>query len=78
MGESADELERQIGEARARLAHDIDRLESQVRTSTDWRVQFGRHAWAVLACAFAVGMLLGMSGRPRETVPCRSLPLDRI
>jgi len=62
MDESSDELEQKVVAARSRLTQDLNSLEYQVRSSTDWRVQFGRHTWQVLGVAFAVGLLLGMRG----------------
>jgi len=68
VGETADDLKRQVEEARARLGQDLNELEYRVRTELDWRVQFNRYPWVFVGAAFFFAMLTGFAikGAPRS------------
>lgn len=59
MGETADDIKRDVEQARARLGQDLNELEYRVRSQFDWRVQLQRHPWVFVGAAFAVAVLVG-------------------
>lgn len=71
MGETADDIKRQVENARARLGRNLNELEYHVKAEFDWRVQFDRHPWAFIGAAFSAAMLLGLlvTGGSRSTEP---------
>ncbi len=71
MGETADDIKREVEQARARLGQDLNELEYRVRTEFDWRVQFARYPWVFIGAAFVGAMLVGMAltGAPRSKEP---------
>jgi hypothetical protein len=70
MDESSDQIIEQIETQRNRLGANLNELETRVRQTTDWRLQFDRHPMLMLGAAMGGGMLLGamVSGaRSRST-----------
>jgi hypothetical protein len=73
MGQTPDDLRREIERARARLGQDLNELEYTVKRELDWRVQFDRYPWVFVGAAFGAAMLLGavtagfrLTGRARR------------
>ncbi len=67
MGETPDDIKREIERARGRLGADLNQLEYRVRSALDWRSQFDRNPWAFVGGAFGAALLLGwMTGTPRQ------------
>jgi hypothetical protein len=78
MGETSDQIVKQIRETRSDLSDNINELEDKVKTAIDWRAQFEENPGTVLGAAFVGGALLsaliptmrgshGVSGRgPRN------------
>src|SRR6266404_6056728 len=58
MGETTEQIERQIREAREDLSENFSELEHKVKNAVDWRAQFDEHPGTMLAIAFGGGMLL--------------------
>ena len=73
MGETPDDVKREVEQARAKLGQDLNELEYSVRTELDWRVQFARRPWVFLGAAFGAAAAIGMlvSGGPRSPAPAR-------
>jgi ElaB/YqjD/DUF883 family membrane-anchored ribosome-binding protein len=59
MGETPDDIKREIEEARSRLGTDLDHLEARVKTSLDWRARFNENPWAWVGGAFAIAFAIG-------------------
>jgi hypothetical protein len=59
MGETPDDIKREIEEARHRLGVDLNQLEAHVKSTLDWRTQFDRNPWAWVGGAFAAAFLIG-------------------
>jgi len=69
MGETPDDIKREIEGARQRLGANLNQLEARVKTSLDWRAQFDRNPWAWAGGAFAAAFLIGwMTGAPPREV----------
>jgi hypothetical protein len=58
MGQTSDQITREIHQTRAELKSNLRELETRVKTATDWRVQFNRHPVAMVAAALVGGALL--------------------
>jgi len=70
MDESSDQIIEQIETQRNRLGANLNELETRVRRTTDWRLQFDRHPMLMLGAAVGGGMLIGAmvtSARSRST-----------
>jgi hypothetical protein len=67
MGETPDDIKREIEDARRRLGADLNQLEAHVKTSLDWRSHFDEKPWAWVGGAFAAAFLVGwMTGGDRK------------
>jgi len=60
MGEKPDQIERHIYEKRNELGENIHELQEKVKTAVNWRAQFDRRPWAMMALAFGGGFLVSM------------------
>jgi hypothetical protein len=71
MGQTADDIKKDLERARARLGANLNELQYRVRGELDWRVHFNRHPWAFLGAAFAAAVCLGfaISGGFRRREP---------
>ena len=58
MGETSDQIVKQIRETRSDLSDNINELEDKVKTAINWRAQFEGNPGAVLGAAFVGGALL--------------------
>jgi predicted dienelactone hydrolase len=58
MGEAASEVRREIEERRDDLGENLQRLESKVKRTTDWRAQFDQRPMMMMGVAFGGGLLL--------------------
>jgi hypothetical protein len=68
MGETTDQIERQIEQKRNQLSENFTELEQKVKSAVDWRTQFGERPGTMLAIAFGGGMLLSaMLGGTRSS-----------
>ena len=63
MGETAAQIEQQIGRQRDQLDSDLQQLQRQLRSMVDWRQQARRHPWGtavtVFMAAYFAGILFG-------------------
>lgn len=68
MGETPDEIKREIELTRERIGSNLAHLERRVRGQLDWRMQFERRPWAFVAGAFGAAFLIGwlMAPSPRD------------
>jgi hypothetical protein len=57
-GETLDQIERHIDATRSQLGNNLNELESRLRDTLDWRVQFDAHPLPMVAGAFGVGLIL--------------------
>ena len=58
MGETTDQIERQIEQKRNQLNQNFNELEQKVKAAMDWRRQFDERPGTMLAVAFGGGVLL--------------------
>ena len=69
MGETPDQIEKQISAERVQLGQNLRELQTRVEQTTDWRVQFAKRPMALLGAAFGGGLLLAfmtIGGRSRS------------
>jgi ElaB/YqjD/DUF883 family membrane-anchored ribosome-binding protein len=66
MGETPDEIKREIELTRERISSNLNQLETRVRTTLDWRTQFDKRPWAFVGGAFGVGFLIGWFTMPSQ------------
>jgi hypothetical protein len=59
MGETPDEIKREIEQARERIGANLNQLEYRVKEILDWRTQFDRRPWAFIGGAFGLAFLVG-------------------
>jgi hypothetical protein len=64
MGETPDEIKREIEQTRERITTNLNQLEHRVRGALDWRSQFDRRPWAFVGGAFGAAFLLGWLTAP--------------
>jgi hypothetical protein len=64
MGETPDEIKREIEQTRERISSNLAQLEQRVHTALDWRAQFDRRPWAFVGGAFGAAFLLGWITAP--------------
>jgi len=64
MGETPDEIKREIEQTRERISSNLTQLERRVESALDWRAQFDRRPWAFLGGAAGAGFLLGWITAP--------------
>src|SRR5438067_13203916 len=68
MGETTDQIERQIEQKRNQLNQNFNELEQKVKAAMDWRRQFDERPGTMLAVAFGGGVLLSaMFGGSRRS-----------
>ena len=70
MGESTNEIERDIVAERNELGRNLQLLERKAKSLTDWRTYYRRHPFAMMALAVGGGALLGAltSGGTRRSL----------
>ncbi len=61
MGQTTDEITRQIEETRAELGSNLQELEWKIKGAADWRAQFRKRPFTLMGLALAGGLLLGMT-----------------
>jgi hypothetical protein len=61
VSETAAQIETLIDEQRERLDLDVQQLQRQLRSMTDWRIQTRRHPMGVAATVFIGAYLLGIT-----------------
>ena len=64
MGETPDQIKREIELTRERISSNLNQLEDRVRGALDWRTRFDRQPWAFVGGAFGVAFLLGWLSAP--------------
>ena len=64
MGETPDEIKREIEETRQRIGANLSQLENRAKQALDWRSQFARRPWAFVGGAFGAAFLLGWLTAP--------------
>jgi len=58
MGQTVDQLEARISQARNRLGADLHDLDQKVESATNWRTHVGRRPYVWLGAAFVAGFIL--------------------
>jgi hypothetical protein len=58
MGETSDQIAREIDRRRAALGRDLEVLEGRVKRFADWRFQFQKRPLLMTGLAFGGGVLL--------------------
>jgi len=67
MGQAASEVRREIEDTRDNLGENLQRLESKVKRTTDWRAQFDERPLMMIGVAFGGGLLLSsMAGGGKD------------
>jgi hypothetical protein len=64
MGETPDEIKREIELRRERIGSNLSQLEHRVRAQFDWKTQFDRRPWAFVGGAFSAAFLIGWLTAP--------------
>jgi hypothetical protein len=69
MEQESERIERHIEETREDLGRNLSELEDRVRTTFDWRAQYDRNPWLVLALTFSGGVAISalLSGNGSAT-----------
>jgi hypothetical protein len=60
MGESTNQIERDIAAERNELGRNLQLLESKAKSLGDWRTYFRSHPFAMMAVALGGGVMLGV------------------
>ena|ERR1700683_4981474 len=58
MGETTDQIEREIAQKRSDLSDDLIELKQRAKAAVDWRSQFEQRPGTMLAVAFGGGIIL--------------------
>ncbi len=58
MGQTTDQIESDIDQARAELKSNLEELETRAKSAADWRSQFRRHPGPMVVAAMVGGVLL--------------------
>ncbi len=58
MGETTDQLEKTISQARSQLRRNVDELERKASATFSWRKQYEARPFAMLGLAFGGGIVL--------------------
>ena len=58
MGESTDEIKKEIAIQRDNLGSNLNELETKAKSLTDWRAQFEKNPMTMVGVAFAGGLLI--------------------
>ena len=66
MDQAADKIEAHIDRTRERLGSNLRELEEKVEAATDWRAHYQARPQYFLGGAFAAGVLLAATVRPRS------------
>jgi len=67
MGEAASQVRSEIEDQRDDLGKNLQRLESKVKRTTDWRTQFDERPMTMIGIAFGSGLLLSsLAGGGKE------------
>lgn len=71
MGESTNEIERDIVAERNELGRNLQLLERKAKSLADWRTYYRSHPFAMMALALGGGVMLGVitSGTSRQSWP---------
>ena len=66
MGETKNQIENQIEDARESLGSNLNELERKVKSVTDWKHYYAKSPMAMVGVAFGAGVLLAaIAGRKR-------------
>lgn len=69
MGQTANQIENHIEDAREHLSSNLRELENKVRSATDWRQQFERRPLIFLGIALGGGVLVATALGRRNSGP---------
>lgn len=73
MGETINQIERDLAAERADLGRNLDALQTKARELTDWRHHYRNHPGQLLAVALAGGVVLGIMAGGKPTARRRTL-----
>ena len=66
MAEQTDEIQQHIQSKRAELGHNLEELETKVKSAADWHTYFERYPMAALGLSVGGGMVLAMLAGSRS------------
>jgi hypothetical protein len=69
MGQTKEQIEREIERARGNLGSNLDALENKVKAVADWKEQFREHPTAMMGIAFGGGVLLAALVGGKRSAP---------
>jgi hypothetical protein len=67
MGETINEIERDLAAERMDLRRNLNELETKARQMTDWRRYYRNHPGQLIGAALATGVVLGIVAGGRST-----------
>ena len=73
MGETINQIERDLAAERADLGRNLDALQTKARELTDWKHYYRNHPGQVLAVALAGGVVLGIMAGGKSAPGRRTL-----
>ncbi len=76
MGETTNQIEVQIADARAELGANLQELEQKVKSAADWKHHYRNNPMTLVGFAFGAGMLLAAVVSKRSSAPPRKLHAD--
>jgi len=77
MGETKNQIENHIEDARENLGSNLEELERKVKSVTDWRHHYARHPMTMVGVAFGAGVLLAAVAGKKGHSPRRRFVSSR-
>jgi len=77
MGETKDQIENQIDDARQDLGANLQELERKVKSVTDWKHYYAKSPMTMVGAAFGAGLLLAAMSGNKSHRPRRRLSSSR-
>jgi len=71
MGETKDQIENQIEDAREDLGSNLQELERKVKSVTDWKYYYAKSPMTIIGVAFGAGVLLAAMSAKKSPRPLR-------
>jgi hypothetical protein len=69
----AQEIRRQMAEARSHLSREVRSLADSAKAKTDWRYYYRKHPWLFIGAAAVVGYLIVPGAGPAVTLGAEAL-----